>query len=138
MLDRVLLTNTVPFKPPGNKAYSTAVKERFRPFLAELLVTAIGVGTIVITLGNEAFQWFSRRMPIPRAFEELLETGQIATSRRFGCEMGTSAEGAKRVVKSLITPCLCRIPRHSMHAMVRSVSRVARQKVDWRRSLSST
>ncbi len=32
-----LLTNTVPYKPPGNKAYPAKVKERFRPFLAELL-----------------------------------------------------------------------------------------------------
>src|SRR5262245_41366062 len=37
-LDHVLLTNTVPCKPPGNKAYSAAVKDRFRPFVAELLV----------------------------------------------------------------------------------------------------
>ena len=58
VLDDVLLTNTVPFKPPGNKAYSGAVKERFRPFLAELL----GIhwkGDQVITLGTEAFQWFA-------------------------------------------------------------------------------
>ena len=36
-LEYALLTNTVPFKPPGNKAYSEAVKERFRPFLVQLL-----------------------------------------------------------------------------------------------------
>jgi uracil-DNA glycosylase len=36
--DRVLLTNTVPYKPPGNKAYSAEVKERFRPFIERLLV----------------------------------------------------------------------------------------------------
>ena len=36
-LQHALLTNTVPYKPPGNKAYPEAVKERFRPFLAELL-----------------------------------------------------------------------------------------------------
>jgi uracil-DNA glycosylase len=58
VLDHVLLTNTVPFKPPGNKAYTTAVKERFRPFLAELL-GAHWKGNRVITLGTEAFQWFA-------------------------------------------------------------------------------
>lgn len=56
--DRVLLTNTVPYKPPGNKAYSTAVKERFRPFLERFLVEH-WQGDRIITLGNEAFQWFT-------------------------------------------------------------------------------
>jgi uracil-DNA glycosylase len=58
VLDAVLLTNTVPYKPPGNKAYSTAVKERFRPFLVELLGRHWR-GSTVITLGTEAFQWFA-------------------------------------------------------------------------------
>ena len=58
-LDFALLTNTVPYKPPGNKAYPDRVKERFRPFVAELLVSG-WKGTRVITLGTEAFQWFAR------------------------------------------------------------------------------
>jgi uracil-DNA glycosylase len=56
-LSRVLLTNTVPYKPPGNKAYSAAVRERFRPFLAELL-TLHWEGDRVLSLGTEAFRWF--------------------------------------------------------------------------------
>ncbi len=56
-LDAVLLTNLVPYKPPGNKAYSKRVRERFRPFLLELLVSR-WTGRRVITLGNEAFNWF--------------------------------------------------------------------------------
>lgn len=56
--DRVLLTNTVPYKPPGNKAYSAAVKKRFRPFLERLLVNH-WQGDRIITLGNEAFKWFT-------------------------------------------------------------------------------
>jgi uracil-DNA glycosylase len=58
-LEEAILTNTVPYKPPGNKAYSEAVKERFRPFVAELL-TLHWKGTLVITLGTEAFRWFAR------------------------------------------------------------------------------
>jgi uracil-DNA glycosylase len=54
-----LLTNTVPYKPPGNKAYAESVKERFRPFVAELL-TVHWQGDVVISLGTEAFQWFAR------------------------------------------------------------------------------
>lgn len=57
-LKYALLTNTVPYKPPGNKAYAEAVKARFRPFLARLLV-GLWQGDRVITLGTEAFQWFA-------------------------------------------------------------------------------
>jgi uracil-DNA glycosylase len=56
--DRILLSNTVPYKPPGNKAYAVAVKERFRPFVASLLVFHWS-GKQIITLGTEAFKWFS-------------------------------------------------------------------------------
>ena len=62
VLDRVILTNTVPYKPPGNKAYSEAVKKRFRPFLERLLVLH-WQGDRIITLGNEAFKWFSPYAP---------------------------------------------------------------------------
>ena len=58
-LDLALLTNTVPYKPPGNKAYAESVKERFRPFVAELLADH-WQGDRVITLGTEAFDWFAR------------------------------------------------------------------------------
>jgi uracil-DNA glycosylase len=58
-LEHALLTNTVPYKPPGNKAYAEAVKQRFRPFLAELL-TVHWRGDRVISLGTEAFDWFAR------------------------------------------------------------------------------
>jgi uracil-DNA glycosylase len=67
-LDDALLTNTVPYKPPGNKAYPAKVKERFRPFLAELLGDHWR-GHHVITLGTEAFRWFAPYAD-PVAFEE--------------------------------------------------------------------
>ena len=57
-IERVLLTNTVPYKPPGNKAYLVKVKKRFRPFIERLLVFH-WQGNQVITLGTEAFKWFS-------------------------------------------------------------------------------
>ena len=56
--ERILLTNTVPYKPPGNKAYSTEVKKRFRPFVEKLLVFH-WQGNQIITLGTEAFKWFT-------------------------------------------------------------------------------
>lgn len=54
---RVLLTNTVPYKPPGNKAYSQSIKETFRPFIEQLLVFH-WQGNQIISLGTEAFKWF--------------------------------------------------------------------------------
>ena len=57
-IERVLLTNTVPYKPPGNKAYLMKVKKRFRPFLEQLFVFH-WQGNQVITLGTEAFKWFA-------------------------------------------------------------------------------
>ncbi len=57
-LPLALLTNTVPYKPPGNKAYAESVKARFRPFLAELLAVHWR-GARLLSLGTEAFQWFA-------------------------------------------------------------------------------
>lgn len=56
-LRHALLTNTVPYKPPGNKAYPESVRRRFRPFLERLLALH-WQGRHLITLGSEAFQWF--------------------------------------------------------------------------------
>lgn len=57
-IERVLLTNTVPYKPPGNKAYLMKVKNRFRPFIEQLFVFH-WQGDQIITLGTEAFKWFA-------------------------------------------------------------------------------
>lgn len=62
ILDQVLLTNTVPYKPVGNKAYPPGVRERFRPHLSHLL-TSCWQGTRIITLGTEAFMWFAPYAP---------------------------------------------------------------------------
>jgi uracil-DNA glycosylase len=58
----VLLSNTVPWKPPGNKAYTDAVKNRFRPFITRFL-THHWRGSYLITLGTEAFQYFAPYAP---------------------------------------------------------------------------
>ena len=54
----VVLTNTVPYKPPGNKAYTEGVKSRFRPLIAEFLVDHWR-GNRLLSLGTEAFRWFA-------------------------------------------------------------------------------
>lgn len=54
----VLLTNTVPYKPIGNKAYEAKVKMRFRPFLEKFLIDH-WKGRILCPLGTEALEWFA-------------------------------------------------------------------------------
>jgi uracil-DNA glycosylase len=58
-LDHVLLANTMPYKPPGNRPFPAALRERFRPFIERLLVRHFR-GDVVITLGNDAYRWFDR------------------------------------------------------------------------------
>jgi len=62
----VFWLNTVPYKPVGNRAWSMAVKRRFQPLMAELLLGAWqgrdGERT-VIALGREAFFWFGIGQP---------------------------------------------------------------------------
>lgn len=58
----VFWLNTVPYKPIGNKAWSMAVKRRFQPLVAELLLDA-WQGHDVIVLGREGFFWFGMGQP---------------------------------------------------------------------------
>jgi uracil-DNA glycosylase len=53
----VFFSNTVPYKPLGNKAWSVAVKRRFHGVIASYLVDHWS-GSDLITLGNVAFHWF--------------------------------------------------------------------------------
>ena len=70
---RVFWGNTVPFKPLGNKAWSTRIKRRFLPYIRELL-TEEWQGRELITLGNHAFDWFGlaepRNKPLLREYWE--------------------------------------------------------------------
>jgi len=54
--------NTVPYKPVGNKAWSTRIKQRFQPAMARLLIEQWR-GDSLITLGREAFLWFGLLQP---------------------------------------------------------------------------
>lgn len=62
----VFWLNTAPYKPVGNKAWSMAVKRRFQPLMAELLIDlwhGRGGRRTVIALGREAFFWFGIGQP---------------------------------------------------------------------------
>ena len=60
--EHVFFSNTVPYKPLGNKAWSMAVKRRFRDVIASYLVDH-WKGRDLITLGNVAFDWFGIDRP---------------------------------------------------------------------------
>ena len=64
----VFWLNTVPYKPVGNRAWSMAVKRRFQPLMADLLLNTWqgrdGDGErTVVALGREAFFWFGIAQP---------------------------------------------------------------------------
>jgi Uracil-DNA glycosylase len=89
-MEHVLLTNTVPYKPVGNKAYPSPVKERFRPFIEELLVLH-WQGNRIITLGTEAFKWYG-----PYAGKGAAEAFWARNDRyeaSFDCELRCQADG---------------------------------------------
>lgn len=49
--------STVPYKPLHNKAWPSAVRQRFQPAIRRILARQ-WQGSHVVTLGNEAFEWF--------------------------------------------------------------------------------
>jgi uracil-DNA glycosylase len=89
VLPWVLLTNLVPYKPPGNKAYAPKVRERFRPYLAALLAVH-WQGDRVITLGTESFQWFAPYID-PAAFADFWRRDDRYEAT-LTCELSAAAE----------------------------------------------
>jgi uracil-DNA glycosylase len=53
---------TVPYKPLGNKAWPEKIRRSFQPLLRDLLLDEWD-GVDVITLGTQAFEWFSIDQP---------------------------------------------------------------------------
>lgn len=66
--------NTVPYKPVGNKAWSTKIKKRFQPLMAQVLADDWR-GEHLIVLGREAFFWFglNQDKAVMRALEAFWE-----------------------------------------------------------------
>ena len=58
VLDHVLLTNLVPYRPVDNEAYDRATVDRFRPFVERLLAD-VWTGDTVLCLGETATKWFA-------------------------------------------------------------------------------
>jgi uracil-DNA glycosylase len=62
VLEHVFLTNMVPYRPVGNRAYNRATVDRFRPFVEQLL-GAVWTGGQVVALGQTALLWFAPYAP---------------------------------------------------------------------------
>jgi uracil-DNA glycosylase len=58
ILQRIMLSNTVPYKPVDNVEYNRATKSRFRPFIEDLLVN-VWTGSTLVPMGEGAFKWFA-------------------------------------------------------------------------------
>jgi uracil-DNA glycosylase len=97
----VLLTNTVPYKPIGNKAYPVSVKERFRPFIEELLVFHWR-GDRIITLGTEAFKWYSPYAESGGA--EAFWARKDRYEADFTCELRATRDGVVHVKAVTVGP----------------------------------
>lgn len=91
--DRLILTNTVPYKPPENKAYSVKVKKRFRPFIEQFLVIH-WQGNQIITLGTEGFKWFEN-YSTKEEFNEFWSQGDSRYQQCLNITMTTIDEEGK-------------------------------------------
>lgn len=101
VLDRVLLSNTVPYKPPGNKAYPVKVKKRFRPFVEQLLVL-YWQGDKIITLGNEAFKWFAPYGPKGAIAEFFQRSDRYSASIHVTLQLTDSAGNPHQKLVTLL------------------------------------
>lgn len=101
--DRLILTNTVPYKPPENKAYTVKVKKRFRPFIEQFLVIH-WTGNQIITLGTEGFKWFEN-YSTKEEFNEFWSQGDRRYQKSLNITMtATDEEGKTHEKKVAIFP----------------------------------
>jgi uracil-DNA glycosylase len=90
VLDHVLLTNTVPYRPVDNVAY--------RPFV-ETLLADLWRGRVVLALGETATKWFAP-YAAPGAAEALWDDA----TRRFTATLDVSIRGRALVVAPVPHP----------------------------------
>lgn len=93
--------NTVPFKPKDNKVWSQQVRVACHPMLLQL-VQAQWEGREVLTLGKEAFFWFSIGQPreIRRHLRNFWNQGEIKYEQTIEVPLA----GSTRIVRLHPTP----------------------------------
>jgi len=98
VLDRVLLTNTVPYRPVDNRAYDRATVDRFRPFVERLLAD-VWTGTTILALGETATRWFT-----PYAAPGAADALWSDAARRFTATLDVTIRNRRLVVAPLPHP----------------------------------
>jgi uracil-DNA glycosylase len=98
ILDHVLLTNTVPYRPVDNVAYDRATVDRFRPFV-ETLLGELWTGTTVLALGETAVRWFA-----PYGAAGAADALWEDAARRFTDTLDVTIRGRALVVAPLPHP----------------------------------
>jgi uracil-DNA glycosylase len=98
VLDHVLLTNLVPFRPVDNEAYDKATVERFRPFL-ERVLCEVWTGNTVLALGQHASNWFA-----PYAEDGAVAALWADPAARFRDTLTIDVRGRKLVLAPLPHP----------------------------------
>jgi uracil-DNA glycosylase len=98
VLDLVLLTNLVPYRPVDNEAYDRATVERFRPFLERLLAD-VWTGDVVLALGETSTKWFA-----PYAAEGAVLALWADPERRFHDTLPIEVRGRRLVLAPLPHP----------------------------------
>ncbi len=87
ILDHVLLTNLVPYRPVENRAYDRATVTRFRPYV-ERLLGDLWTGDRVLALGESALRWFA-----PYAEPGAVESLWAAPDARFRATLPITIRG---------------------------------------------
>lgn len=87
VLERALLTNLVPYRPVGNRAYDRATVDRFRPYVERLLADHWR-GTTLLALGETALRWLA-----PYAAPGAADALWADPRRRFEAPLGIEIRG---------------------------------------------
>jgi uracil-DNA glycosylase family 4 len=87
VLDHVFLTNMVPYRPVGNRAYDKRTVDRFRPFVEQLL-GSIWSGERIVALGQNAFLWF-----VPYAPDDAVRAAWADREHRFDATLQVAIGG---------------------------------------------
>ena len=98
VLDRVLLTNLVPYRPVDNRAYDRATVTRFRPFV-ETLLGELWTGTTLLALGETSLRWLA-----PYAEPGAVDALWTDPARRFEETLAVTIRGRRLVVGALPHP----------------------------------
>ncbi len=96
VLEHVLLTNMVPYRPVGNRAYARRTVDRFRPFVEQLL-GELWTGRRIVALGQQAFLWLA-----PYAQDGAVAATWADRERRFDITLPVTIGG--RALDAAVVP----------------------------------